>query len=102
MKDIMIKIGNQHHKLLEKLTNAVGVSGDATKYIHTSDYDPTATDYQFMTGGGSNSQGTPELLASETAILATWSNVGGSNGRVNVRLTYSIDNYESNEVAVPA
>jgi endoglucanase len=28
MKDIMIKIGNQHHKLLEKLTNTVGVSGD--------------------------------------------------------------------------
>ena len=28
MKDIMIKIGNQQHKLLEKLTNTVGVSGD--------------------------------------------------------------------------
>ena len=28
MKDIMIKIGNQQYKLLAKLTNAVGVSGD--------------------------------------------------------------------------
>jgi putative aminopeptidase FrvX len=28
MKDTMIKIGNQQHKLLEKLTNAVSVSGD--------------------------------------------------------------------------
>ena len=44
MKDIMIKIGTHNYRLLEKLTNAIGVSGDegAVRKIVLDEVTPTA------------------------------------------------------------
>lgn len=86
-------------------TFEVGVSGTADKYIDQAEFDSSSlNDWQAMTGGGSNGQGTAEFLLSDTDILATWTNTGGtpSAGTVSVRITYSEDTGSSvSGVAVP-
>ena len=53
----------------------VGVAANADKYIDNADLDETdATDYQAMTGGGSNDQGSPEFCTAAVPVVAIWSN----------------------------
>lgn len=53
----------------------VGVSGNLDKYIDQVDFDPSSDgDFQAMTGGGSNDQGSLEYIASETTIQIQWTN----------------------------
>jgi len=53
----------------------VGVTGNIDKYIDNADLDETdATDFQAMTGGGSNDQGSTEFCTAAVPIIATWTN----------------------------
>ena len=75
-------------------TLEVGVSGNPDKYIDLTEFDPSSlNDYQAMTGGGSNDQGTAEMLTSDTTLIATWTNTGGtpSTGEVEVYITYTLN-----------
>lgn len=72
-------------------TLEVGVDGNADKYIDQAEFDPsTLNDWQAMTGGGSNDQGTAEYLTAATEIIATWTNTANASaGTVEVLVTYS-------------
>jgi len=72
-------------------TLEVGITGNVDKYIDLAEFDASSEDdYQAMTGGGSNDQGTAEYCLAETAIIATWTNTADAEaGSVDVYVTYT-------------
>lgn len=67
----------------------VGVTGNTDKYIDPDDMGTDADDYMSMAGGTNNDQKVPEYLASETDIIATWTNHdNASAGEVTVKVIY--------------
>jgi hypothetical protein len=72
-------------------TLEVGVAGNADKYIDATNFDAgTLNDWQAMTGGGANDQGTAEYCTAAVPIIATWTNTANATaGTVEVLVTYS-------------
>ena len=61
-------------------TLEVGISGNADKYIDTSDFDPSGvagTNYCNI-GGTNNDQKTPEWIDSASQLIATWTNTASA------------------------
>lgn len=109
-----IPAGSVLHSVTAKCTQAmngsgtktfeVGTATNADAYIDSVDFDPsTLSDVQSSNQGGSNDVGYAYLFSSDTNIVATWTNTGGTPtaGRVAVYVTYTPGIYQSTTIAVP-
>ena len=67
----------------------VGIEGNTDKYIDPVDCPVTLDGVMSMMAGTNNDQKVPEVLAAETAIIATWTNTAEmTKGTVVVKVIY--------------
>ena len=70
-------------------TFEVGIAANTDKYIDPVDCAVTLNGFQTMEDGTNNDQKVVEVVAAETAIIATWTNTGSATaGEVKVRIVY--------------
>jgi hypothetical protein len=71
-------------------TFEVGIAGNIDNYVDTVDFDvSTLNTFVSMTGGTTNDNKVPEVVAAETTIIATWTNTANMTaGKVKVTVVY--------------
>lgn len=70
-------------------TFEVGITDNTDKYIDPVDCPVTLAGVLLMTTGTNNDQKVPEALATDTPIIATWTNTANmTEGKVTVKVVY--------------
>jgi len=70
-------------------TFEVGIAANTDKYIDPVDCPVTLAGIMTLTGGTTNDQKTPEVLAASTPLIATWTNTAAATtGKIKVTIIY--------------